>query len=181
MAVRRSISRPGAFFLFRNAFAALSLVILLAGCEGLGGAFMMANPALARWASLSEEDAKCLPPEARYRWAYRRVQIEITDLQTGIRWRDRKKVLNASGRAVKHLCILHGLLARETERRFALEAVEETIALGEALSAGGGLRGGVEAAEALQRRIENGLGPPRPVVKDEEEKTGEEEEGKEGG
>lgn len=159
----------------RGLLAALlpALWLCATGCEGIGGGIMLGNPLLARMASASEETANTYPPEAQYRWAYDRFEIESADFRRGIRWRDDLKIVNAAGRLLRHLCRMHALLDPKDAkaRSAALEAMDHTIALAETLAAGGGYRGGLEAAEDLEARIRENLHPSRVRVVARQEGT----------
>jgi hypothetical protein len=120
---------------------------------------MSVHPALARMASVSEEEAKQFPIPKRYQWAYARYQIEASDFQRGIRWKNTLKVSNAGARTVGYLAKMYEMLADEKDQKFALRAIDEVLALREVLSGGRWYRSGTEAAQALRRRIENRLAP----------------------
>jgi hypothetical protein len=141
------------------------------GCEDVGGSLLSANPAVARMAAVSEEEAAKFPVAKRYGWAYSRFGIEANDVKRGIRWRNALKVKNASERAARFLEIMETLLDSESDRRAARESTEAYRALGEALSGGRWFRSGMDAADALRRDVEARLATARVALKEDPPKT----------
>jgi len=135
------------------------LALVFPGCENLGGSLLSSNPTLARLSWLSEEEARALPAEERYRWAFEGFEIEAADFRRGVRWRNALKVRNASGRVCTYLEILRDLVAHEEVRKAADDARAGFAALGRALSGGRWYRSGMEAAHDLILEVRKRLSP----------------------
>ncbi|MCU0723991.1 MAG: hypothetical protein MUC63_10335 [Planctomycetes bacterium] len=176
----RGGARGPAAALARLLLAALAACALpsLAGCEG-AGALSFGNPTLSRLGATSDEEAADLPPNFRYRWAFERWAAEASDFRRGIRTQNAEKVAGAGARAARYLAVLLPLLAEDRSRRDALEAVDRTLAIAEAMSGGRVFRSAEEAARQLEDWIEERLHPdavklvpPKPLLDVPEEKKG---------